>query len=61
MLAKKIILSISICDPTILNICQIKKPIVVKDTKNHKNKGLKKSLNLTFKQGIKQNYAIQKQ
>ncbi len=32
----------------------------VKDTKDHKNKGWKKGLNLIFKQGTKQNYVIQK-
>jgi hypothetical protein len=30
------------------------------DTKNHKNKGLRKCLNLIFKQGTKNNYMIQK-
>jgi hypothetical protein len=33
----------------------------VKDMKNHKNKNLKKGLSLTFKQGTRQDYAIQKQ
>jgi hypothetical protein len=33
----------------------------VKDTKNHKNKNLKKGLSLTFKQGTRQNYVIQTQ
>jgi hypothetical protein len=33
----------------------------VNDTKNHENKGWKKGLSLTFKQGTKQDYVIQKQ
>jgi hypothetical protein len=33
----------------------------VKGIKNHKNKGRKKGLSLTFKQGTKQDYVIQKQ
>jgi hypothetical protein len=33
----------------------------IKDTKNHKNKGKKTSLNLIFKQGTKEDYVIQKQ
>jgi hypothetical protein len=39
MLTKEIFFSVSICDPTISNIFQVKKPIIVKDTKNQKNKG----------------------
>ncbi len=31
----------------------------IKDTKNHKNKSFKKGLNLTFKQGTRQDYVIQ--
>jgi hypothetical protein len=34
---------------------------IVRDTKNYKNKGERKGLSLTFKQGIRQDYAIQKQ
>jgi hypothetical protein len=33
----------------------------VKDTKNHKNKGFKEGLSLTFKQKTQQDYVIQKQ
>ncbi len=32
----------------------------IKDTKIHKNKVLKKGLNVTFKQGTKQDYVIKK-
>jgi hypothetical protein len=31
------------------------------DTKNRKNKNLRKGLSLTFKQGTRQDYVIQKQ
>jgi hypothetical protein len=34
---------------------------IVKGTKNHKNKSLKKGISLIFKQGTKQNYVIKKQ
>ncbi len=34
---------------------------IAKNTKNHKNKGLKNDLSLIFQQGIKQGYVIQKQ
>jgi len=43
------------------NITKLKEIHKVKDTKNHKNKGLRKGLSLTFKWGTKQNYVIQKQ
>jgi hypothetical protein len=33
----------------------------VKDTKDYKNKNIRKGLSLTFKQGTRQDYAIQKQ